>query len=414
MRILVSAYACEPGKGSEPGVGWNWVRQIARFNDVWVITRANNRQLIEAALLDGSIPPIHFIYFDLPAWARWWKKRGYGVQAYYCLWQVAVYFVGRRLHRQVRFDLVHHVTFVNYWLPSLLAVIPVPFMWGPVGGGDSVPRQFRRSFSLTGKVHEFLRDLSRGLAHLNPLVRLTAKRASHAFATTHETGKELRSLGCRRISLFSQTALPEEEIEALSSSPPHESNFFRLLSVGSLIDSKGFGLALNAFAHFHNQFPASDYWVIGDGPEQKRLVKLVHKLGVAGSVRFWGSMPRSLVLEKLLECDVLVHPSLRESGCCVCVEAMAAGRPVICLDLGGPGIQVTDETGIKVRPDSPQQVIHDLARAMSQLANDRVHRERLGKAARERVQQHLSWDRKGESMNRLYSSIVNGISLKTC
>ncbi|NUQ42892.1 MAG: hypothetical protein HUU32_16005 [Calditrichaceae bacterium] len=30
-KILISAYACEPDKGSEPGVGWNRVRQIARF-----------------------------------------------------------------------------------------------------------------------------------------------------------------------------------------------------------------------------------------------------------------------------------------------------------------------------------------------------------------------------------------------
>ncbi len=406
MRILVSAYACEPGKGSEPGVGWNWVLQIARFNQVWAITRANNRQAIEAALAEESTPPIHFIYFDLPAWARWWKKHGYGLQAYYCLWQIAVYFVGRRLHRQVRFDLVHHVTFVNYWLPSLLAMLPAPFMWGPVGGGDSVPKEFRRSFSLSGKVHEILREAARGLAHLNPLVRLTARRASYAFATTDETARKVRSLGCRRVSLFSQTALPDEEIEALSTSSPRQSHAFRLLSVGQLIHSKGFELALKAFAQFHSQFPASDYWIIGDGPERKRLLELVHKLRVADSVHFFGRMPRSLVLEKLLECDVLVHPSLRESGCCVCVEAMAAGRPVICLDLGGPAVQVTNETGIKVRADSPQQVIRDLERAMAQLAEDRVCREHLGRAARERVQEYLSWDKKGESMNRLYSSNI--------
>ena len=50
LRVLVSAYACEPGRGSEPGVGWHWVREIARFNEVWVITRMNNRKAIETAL----------------------------------------------------------------------------------------------------------------------------------------------------------------------------------------------------------------------------------------------------------------------------------------------------------------------------------------------------------------------------
>jgi len=49
-KVLVSAYACEPGKGSEPEVGWQWVHQIARFHEVWVITRANNRLQIEESL----------------------------------------------------------------------------------------------------------------------------------------------------------------------------------------------------------------------------------------------------------------------------------------------------------------------------------------------------------------------------
>ena len=38
MKVLVSACACEPGKCSEPGVGWNWVRQIARPHEVWELT----------------------------------------------------------------------------------------------------------------------------------------------------------------------------------------------------------------------------------------------------------------------------------------------------------------------------------------------------------------------------------------
>ena len=51
MRLLLSAYACEPGRGSEPGVGWNWAIALAALgHDVWVLTRANNRDRIEQAL----------------------------------------------------------------------------------------------------------------------------------------------------------------------------------------------------------------------------------------------------------------------------------------------------------------------------------------------------------------------------
>ena len=111
------------------------------------------------------------------------------------------------------------------------------------------------------------------------------------------------------------------------------------------------------------------------------------------------------VLGKLAECDVLVHPSLHDSGGWVCLEAMAAGRPVICLDLGGPGLQVTEQTGIKVPAISPLQAIADLAAAMGQLAGDPDRRLRLGQSARLRVAEHFAWDKKGEYMNQIYHSI---------
>ncbi|KAB2833154.1 MAG: glycosyltransferase family 1 protein, partial [Candidatus Dadabacteria bacterium] len=97
LKVLLSAYACESGKGSEPGVGWNWVNQIARFHDVWVITRANNRESIEREN-GGALSGVHWIYFDYPGWARFWKRGQRGVHLYYYLWQIAVYFLARRLH----------------------------------------------------------------------------------------------------------------------------------------------------------------------------------------------------------------------------------------------------------------------------------------------------------------------------
>jgi len=88
------------------------------------------------------------------------------------------------------------------------------------------------------------------------------------------------------------------------------------------------------------------------------------------------------------------------------VEAMAAGRPVICLDLGGTALQVTQETGIKVPAISPEQVVHDLAAGIDHLARDASHRARLGQAARERVTEHFNWERKGEDVAHLYRQLL--------
>ena len=64
IRVLISAYACEPNKGSEPGVGWNWALQMAKMDEVYVITRSNNRKVIETFLQKHPVEHLHFYYHD--------------------------------------------------------------------------------------------------------------------------------------------------------------------------------------------------------------------------------------------------------------------------------------------------------------------------------------------------------------
>jgi len=403
LKVLVSAYACEPKKGSEPGVGWSMAMQGARFHEVWVITRANNREAIERALAEKPEPNVHWVYFDLPRWLSFWKKGQRGIQLYYYLWQIGIYFIGRRLHDRVGFDIVHHLTFVKYWTPSFLAFLPIPFLWGPVGGGESTPKAFRRNFGFRGRLYEGLRNAARWLEEHDPFLRHTARRAQLAIATTPETRQRLERLGCRSTTIFTEVGMGLIEIRTASTVrnlPP-----FRLVSIGRLLHWKGFNLGLMAFAQLQRELPNSEYHLIGDGPERRNLERLAQKSGIASQVRFWGNLPRQQVLEKLLECDVLVHPSLHDSGGWVCLEAMAAGRPVICLDLGGPALQVTEETGVKVPAITPAQVVHDLAEAMHRLAQEPALLGCMAAAAQRRVVEHFSWGKKGEWLREVYQKV---------
>ncbi|MFY9530375.1 MAG: glycosyltransferase [Candidatus Acidiferrales bacterium] len=406
MKVLVSAYACEPKKGSEAGAGWNWVCQISRFEECWVITRLNNRDAIDRALAGSPMPRVHFVYYDLPQWARFWKKGQRGTRAYYYLWQIGAYRLAKNLHRQVQFDLVHHLTFASYWLPSLLSLLPAPFLWGPVGGAESAPHNFWGSFSLRGKLYELVRDVARFVGELNPLVRMTARRAVAGLAVTPQTACRLKALGCRDVSLSSQSALSVEELSLLRRVPLRTGSAFRVLSVGRFLHWKGFELGIKAFAEFYQRYPESRYWLIGDGPEDERWRRLARDLGAEKGIVFWGALPRSEVLMKIADCDVLLHPSLHDSGGWVTVEAMAAGRPVICLDLGGPAVQVTQATGIKIPAITPEQVVADIAAALEQIAGDSSRRARLGEAGRARIEQHFNWEKLGDQLAALYARLV--------
>jgi glycosyltransferase involved in cell wall biosynthesis len=403
VKVLISAYACEPSKGSEPAVGWNWVLQAGRAHDVWVITRSANEPLISAYLADSPLPRVGWVYHDLPRWSRVWKRGKRGLHPYYYLWQASAYRVARRLHGEVDFDVVHHATFVNYWMPSFLALLPVPFVLGPVGGAESAPAAFYRILPLRARWFEHVRDLVRRAAEWDPFVRAAARRSSVALGTTPETAAALERLGSRRVHVLSQVALDPSELARLSALPIRMRPPFRLVSIGALLHWKGFALGLDAFAELRREEPAAEYWIIGDGPERRRLEQRAHAHGVADGVRFLGHLPRDEMMTVLGDCDVLLHPSLHDSGGFVCIEALAAGRPVVCLDLGGPAVIVAADCGFRVPADHPDRVSGAIAAALRALASDPSLRERLGIAGRERAAALFSWDRRGAVMDEYYA-----------
>jgi glycosyltransferase involved in cell wall biosynthesis len=404
MKVLLSAYACEPHRGSEEGVGWNIVTQVAKQHDVCVLTRSFYKAAIEAELQQNPRPRLHFIYFDPFNWTTDWRDTQGAVQLHYYLWQIQAYFFGRSLHRHVNVDLVQHVTYVKYWSPSFLSFLPVPFIWGPVGGGEVAPWSFWQDFSTYGKIYEVLRIVAQRLGELDPFTRLTAHRSALAQATTNDTAKRLAALGAGAIAICSESGLSIEEIERLGNHPIPPDEPVRFISLGRLLHWKGHRLSLLAF-HQAN-LPNAEYWLIGDGAERQRLEALCHKLNLNSKVKFFGRLPRDETLEKLAKCHILVHPSLHDSGGWTCLEGMASKRPVICLDLGGPARQVTQETGIKVAAHTPEQTVKNLATAMQCLAKDPDLRLELGMAGYKRVQSEFNWDSIGLALCEAYRTVL--------
>jgi len=405
LRVLISAYSCKPEEGSEPSVGWNWARQAGRFHEVWVITRTNNRAPIEKSLAKEPLPNVHWVYFDLPRWARFWKRGQTGVHIYYYLWQIGVYFVARRMHSRIKFQLAHHVTLGGLWFPCFLSLLPVPFVWGPVGAGRPVARTFWKEFSLRGRVNELLRVATWLLTRLDPVRALTEDKACAILAVSPATAKDVKPRNQHKITLFSQVGFDSGDFEGPNGSNSRGSRPFTLLSVGRLVHWKGFSLAIRAFATFHETFPNSQQLIVGDGPEKTKLIELVTSLRLSECVHFISTLSRQDYLAHMRCTDVLLYPGLHEPGAFVIVEAMATGKPVVCLDLGEPALQVTNDTGIKVPAMFPEQVVQDLAKAFHRLASEPELCVQLGFGARKRMQEHFDWDKKGLFITNLYQNL---------
>lgn len=338
-----------------------------------------------------------FIYVGLPTALERFGRLGWFHYAYYFLWQVRAFCAARRLHRKVGLDIVHHVTYVNSWLPSFMGWLSIPFIWS-AGLDTRTPWVFLRDMSWRARFQEIVRNVA--VAVFGWLTYLcTARRASVILACAYSRGAA-RAGVVRRMAVG---GLPSAEIDALAAQGGLRTGTFRILSVGRLLGGKGFGMGLRAFARLHRDFPGSEYWIVGEGPERRFLERLAARLGCAEAVRFWGWLPRHKVLELLSEVHVLLHPSLHEQFGYVLLEAMAAGKPVVCLDIGGPSILVGDGCGFKIPAMHPNQVVSEVHRALYRLASDPELRTHMGQTARTRAAEKWSCEAVGAELIRLYS-----------
>lgn len=374
LRILLSAYACEPGKGSEPGVGWNWALALARRgHQVWVLTRRNNQKTIEPEYdrLEPALQGrLNFIYYDLPKWSRWWKKGGRGVHLYYLLWQWGAYQAAKQKHVEIKFDRVHHATFVSVRQPSFMGGLGIPFIFGPVAGGERAPWRLRAGYGLRGWMLDAVRDVANVLVKFDPLMWRTFAQADQIFVTSQQTRDLVPKCYWPKTQIKLAIALDNSESNephSVCTAPP------RIVYLGRFLYWKGMHLGLASFAGFLKRYPEARLSMIGSGPDEARWRQLAGRLGIEHNIDWVPWVHQATLADIYHNHDVLLFPSLHDSGGMVVLEAMQHGLPVVCLKLGGPGVLVDETCGIAVDPAglTEHAVINLLATGMADLFADR-------------------------------------------
>ncbi|MEI7809845.1 MAG: glycosyltransferase family 4 protein, partial [Verrucomicrobiota bacterium] len=177
--------------------------------------------------------------------------------------------------------------------------------------------------------------------------------------------------------------------------------------IGRHLHWKGFHLAIRAFAQFAGKNSEAELWIVNDGPFRQELEKIAAQTGVSSRVKFLGTLPKySDVLERLGQSHVLLHPALHEGFGNVCLEAMAAGRPVACLDIGGPASQITSETGFAAPATNPAEAVAALANFLERIDRDRPLLATMSAAARAHVAQNYTMRQVNEQMRQFYAEAV--------
>jgi glycosyltransferase involved in cell wall biosynthesis len=355
MKVLVVAYACAPGEGSEPGAGWAFARMIARTGEAWVITRRNNQSAIEQVL--PSVPErasLHFVYVDLPSRWRRWKHGQRGIRLYYLLWLWAARRMGRTLDQQEHFDVVWHTTLANAWLGSLSALDGRPFIFGPVGGGVSPPLRLALSLGPRGVAFEVARWLTRAVFKtINPAARLAWRHAQVILVQNPETRSWLPRRHRGKCEIFFNAVVEEDPV-------PHRGRDRVAIFAGRLLPWKGLSLVPRVL----QEAPGWRVVVAGSGWDANRVKGMCQAADLEDRMQFLGSVPRLQLLARMQDASVFLFPSLHDDAPLAVVEAILAGLPVICLDRGGPPLLAGDAGVAVSSKGGPKEVSHRMAEAL--------------------------------------------------
>jgi glycosyltransferase involved in cell wall biosynthesis len=224
---------------------------------------------------------------------------------------------------------VWHLTWANAWIGSAAALLPGPFIYGPVGGGVSMDWRFVSVLGVRGTIFEIGRSLIRGIGrYANPLARIAWRRAQLILVLNRDAQEWLPRRHRSKTVVFPHAVLDRPP------RPDHPSSASKenlALFAGRLIPWKGGVLVLRAMS----LLPEWRLVICGAGSDERRLRRLAERFGLQERVTFLGMVSRDEVASWMRRADVFLFPSLHDDAPFAVAEALAEGLPVVCLDHGG-------------------------------------------------------------------------------
>ena len=391
-HVLVAAYACNPARGSEEAVGWNWVMAIARRHRITVITAAfHEADIIAAGAPKGDIsfvfvPQRWYHYHPTPFWRAIEGSLAKPIMnIVYALWERDAYHLARSLTKASTFSLVHQLTYVGFRFPGRMWKLGLPFVWGPLGGLENTQWNLLLAMGINGAFYYAARNVINS-AHrrwLRSPRSAIAAAGPGLIAATQGISRELKRVFGADSSVISEVVAPLH----LSPRVPRarrEGEPLKIIWSGVHLPGKALNLLLKGIAVIEG--PGTiELHVIGDGPMRRRWSRMADNLGIDSRCVWHGLVSRKRALEIMGHGHVLVITSLKDLTSNVLVEGLALGMPVICLDHCGFSDAVTDNCGIKVSCQSIAAITSGITAGILRLERDEVARIEMAAAALERA-----------------------------
>ncbi len=405
LEVLVNAYACSPNMGSEPGMGWNWVSNLAKYCELFIITEEEFRDKIEAVvptLPQG--PNMHFYYNPVPEKVRdmCWNQGDWRFYWHYRKWQRKTLEIAKQICQERKIDVIHQLNMIGFREPGLLWEIEgYKYVWGPVGGMETMPVAYLKGAGLKSIVFNKLKNAINTLQYkYQPNVHKAIKRADALVAATRGCQEILQHHYKGEVVLLNETGCYPQEI---SDKKKKLNGPLSVMWCGKFDFRKRLDFAIKTIAEIKDLNVVLHVAGSGDIDAYK---KLAFECGVEDKVVFHGQVNHGEINALMQESDVFLFTSIMDATSTVVMEAIQNRLPVVCFDTCGFGTVVNDTIGIKVQLSDPELSVQDFANAIRKLYVDRQLLSQLSDNCKERVKE-FEWDYKARKMVEIYNTIVS-------
>ena len=299
-----------------------------------------------------------------------------------------------------QYDVAHHVTMGSFHHGCMLWRLPIPLVYGPVGGGQTAPASYWRYFGRDWPTETLRTALTGPLLKLNRCGN-TVRHSAVTLVCNSATATACRRLGGTDVRYMLADGLSSDWLTGPRCRP---TGIPVVLWVGRLLSRKAPTLAIQAFAELRRVMPAR-LIMVGDGPLRGQVRAMVDRLGLAGDVELLGRVTWDDVRRLYESASVLLFTSLRESFGAPFLEALGKGLPAVALDLSGIGDATVGAAAVKVPlPRRPRDLPNHLASALHTTLCDNEWESRS--AAAVKWAGDWTWPVKAATATQIYHEIV--------
>lgn len=406
LKILINAYACSPGMGSEPGMAWNWVSNLAKFCELYIITEGEFREKIEEVvptLEHGK--NMHFYYNPVTDEIRkmCWNQGDWRFYKYYREWQWKTYIMAKEICSSEHIDVLHQLNMIGFREPGYLWKLSkengVPFVWGPVDAKDKFPVTYLDGASIKTNLFMRLKNFLTGIQlRYSGRVLKAARQTSVIFSASSNSQRSFKKYMRIDSPLLNETGCYVQEHPITDKS---QNETFDVLWVGKMDFRKQLALALQTMAAIgDNKFRLH---IVGGG-DAAFYQQMAEGLGIADQCVWHGAVSHDEVQKLMQASDIFFFTSVAEGTPHVVLEAIGNNLPVVCFDTCGQGDAVNDKVGRKVALSNPAQSATDFAKLLNNLEHDRNLLKQLSENCKQR-QNELSWEEKAKTMVEWYEKV---------